>query len=248
MSYSLFLDDIRTIDTVYPKTDIDFVIVRSYDACITYIRENGLPEFMSFDNDLGEDENRDVLPDGYAVAKWLVYESGFDLTGFKFNVHSANPVAKDQIEGLLNNYMKFIREKQNSLEVLLEDFSNRYKKTKTNVKTKVKTDISFKERARLGMEMISKQRPFTLEEMREQARQVWEQSHRPFTLSQKRAQALSVKMDSVSRNTKIIIGTNNHNLDNAIKYNLRMYFPKFSEEQINEGLIKIYSIYNESVI
>jgi len=66
-----------------------------------------LPEFMSFDNDLGEDENKTVLPDGYAVTKWLVYDSGLDLTNFKFKVHSANPVAKNQIEGLLNNYIKF---------------------------------------------------------------------------------------------------------------------------------------------
>lgn len=111
MSYKLFLDDIRTIDMVYHAMDNDFVIVRSYDACIAYIKENGLPAFMSFDNDLGEDESKNVLPDGYAVAKWLVYESGFDLTNFKFNVHSANPVAKKQIESLLNNYMKFISAK-----------------------------------------------------------------------------------------------------------------------------------------
>jgi hypothetical protein len=108
MIYNLFLDDIRTVDMVYPATDINFVIVRSYATCIAYIKENGLPEFMTFDNDLGEDENKNLLPDGYAVAKWLVYESGLDLTDYKFNVHSANPIAKKQIEGLLNNYMKFI--------------------------------------------------------------------------------------------------------------------------------------------
>lgn len=107
MAYKLFLDDIRTIDMVYQGMDNDFVVVRSYDDCITYIIENGLPEFMSFDNDLGEDENKTVLPDGYAIAKWLVYESGLDLTNFKFKVHSANPVAKIQIESLLNNYIKF---------------------------------------------------------------------------------------------------------------------------------------------
>jgi hypothetical protein len=112
MKYNLFLDDIRTVDMVYPAIDVYFVIVRSYDACIAYIKENGLPEFMSFDNDLGEDENKIVLPDGYAVAKWLVYKSGLDLTNFKFKVHSANPVAKDQIEGLLNNYKKFLKQNE----------------------------------------------------------------------------------------------------------------------------------------
>ena len=111
MSYNLFLDDIRTVDMVYPATDINFVIVRSYDACIAYIKENGLPEFMTFDNDLGEDENKNLLPDGYAVAKWLVYESGLDLTDFKFNVHSGSAVDKGRIESLLNNHIRLIREK-----------------------------------------------------------------------------------------------------------------------------------------
>ena len=35
---------------------------------------NGLPNFISFDNDLGLDGNEEVAPDGYACAKWLVYE------------------------------------------------------------------------------------------------------------------------------------------------------------------------------
>ena len=69
---------------------------------------NKIPSFISFDNDLGENENG-ILPDGYACAKWLVYESGLDLSKLKFNVHSANPIAKLQIESLLKNYLKFIR-------------------------------------------------------------------------------------------------------------------------------------------
>jgi hypothetical protein len=69
-----------------------------------------LPHFISFDNDLGLDENGEVAPDGYAAAKWLVYESGLDLVNLKFNVHSANPVAAKQIEGLLNNYIKHLKQ------------------------------------------------------------------------------------------------------------------------------------------
>jgi hypothetical protein len=69
---------------------------------------NGLPEFISFDNDLGEDHNGELLPDGYACTKWLVYVSGLDLRNLKFYVHSANPVAKVQIQSLLTNYIKFL--------------------------------------------------------------------------------------------------------------------------------------------
>ncbi len=106
----LFLDDIRTVDMVYDPSEIpNFDVVRSYDAFVTYIKKNGLPEYISFDNDLGLNEDGVVLPDGYAATKWLVYESGLDLIDLKFKVHSANPVAAEQIRGLLNNYQKFLR-------------------------------------------------------------------------------------------------------------------------------------------
>lgn len=108
----LFLDDIRTIDMIYDKsTVIEFDIVRSYDAFVNFIEKNGLPDFISFDNDLGLSENGEVAPDGLAAAKWLVYESGCDLRNLKFKVHSANPVAAEQIRGLLNNYIKFLNSK-----------------------------------------------------------------------------------------------------------------------------------------
>ncbi len=108
----LFLDDIREIDMVYDKSmENEFDIVRSYKDFIKYIESKGLPEFISFDNDLGLDEHNDIAPDGYAAAKWLVYESGLDLKNLTFKVHSANPVAAEQIKGLLNNYINFLNKK-----------------------------------------------------------------------------------------------------------------------------------------
>lgn len=108
----LFLDDIRTIEMVYDKSmESEFDIVRTYEDFVDYIKSNGLPEFISFDNDLGLDLNGQVAPDGYAAAKWLVYESGCDLTNFRFAVHSANPVAAKQIHGLLTNYIRHLKEK-----------------------------------------------------------------------------------------------------------------------------------------
>lgn len=107
----LFLDDIRSIDMVYDKSrESEFDIVRTYDDFVAYIVKNGLPDFISFDNDLGLDINGEVAPDGYAAAKWLVYESGLNLINLKFNVHSANPVAAKQIEGLLTNYINHLKE------------------------------------------------------------------------------------------------------------------------------------------
>ncbi len=86
----------------------EFDIVRNYKDFVNYIEKNGLPNFISFDNDLGLDESGEVDPDGYAAAKWLVYQSGLNLRNLKFKVHSANPVAAEQIRGLLNNYIKHL--------------------------------------------------------------------------------------------------------------------------------------------
>ena len=115
MTYKLFLDDIRDVKMVYKNlTDEDFVIVRNFKDFKQVIIENGLPELISFDNDLGLDENENIAEDGYAAAKWLVYESGIDLRNLKFNVHSANPVAAQQIQGLLDNYIRFLKSSNNN--------------------------------------------------------------------------------------------------------------------------------------
>lgn len=106
----LFLDDLRTIQMVYPTAEVDeFVVVRSYMSFIAYIQAHGLPDSISFDNDLGLDKEGTLAPDGYAAAKWLVYDSGLDLTNLSYHVHSANPVAAEQIRGLLNNYIRFLK-------------------------------------------------------------------------------------------------------------------------------------------
>lgn len=108
--YNLFLDDLRTVAMVYQKPeDYNFVVVRSYHDFVTYIQQHGLPQFISFDNDLGLGPDGLVAPDGYDAAKWLVYESGLDLSNLAYYVHSANPVAAEQIRGLLENYLKHLQ-------------------------------------------------------------------------------------------------------------------------------------------
>ena len=90
-------------------TNEDFVIVRNFNDFKQVIIEKGLPELISFENDLGLDENGNVAEDGHAASKWLVYKSRLDLRNLKFNVHSANPVAAQQIKGLLDNYIKHLK-------------------------------------------------------------------------------------------------------------------------------------------
>jgi len=73
--------------------------VYNYADFVEYITQNGLPDFISFDHDLGEDES------GYDCAKYLVeYCIEHNLQLPKFSVHSQNPVGKENIERLLNNF------------------------------------------------------------------------------------------------------------------------------------------------
>lgn len=58
VSYNLFLDDLRHVKMVYPdREESEFVIVRDYQDFVNTIQRNGLPCFISFDNDLGLLEN-----------------------------------------------------------------------------------------------------------------------------------------------------------------------------------------------
>jgi len=95
-----YLDDERT-----PKTDHDWIVVRSYAEAVSYVKQNGIPDYCSFDHDLGTEES------GYDFVKWLVEE---DITrrhpfppNFEWNVHSANPVGRTNIDSYLISYFDF---------------------------------------------------------------------------------------------------------------------------------------------
>ena len=118
--YKLFLDDER-----FPKTD-DWVIVRSFEEFKDTIMKKGIPAEISFDHDLGSGNFRWKIsvflkklfgkkfeqfpPNGYDCAKWLINDMQFDLRKISINVHSANPVGKDNIEGLVKSWIKFLNE------------------------------------------------------------------------------------------------------------------------------------------
>src|SRR5690554_3429129 len=90
----LYLDDIRSIP-------FDFIGVRSYSEFVNFIEQNGLPDFISFDHDLGLEES------GFDCAKWLVnYCLDYQRKLPEFVVHSKNPVGKENIESLLNHFKK----------------------------------------------------------------------------------------------------------------------------------------------
>jgi hypothetical protein len=96
--YKLYLDDER-----FPKLSNDWVIVRNFEEFKQMILDKGLPKEISFDHDLG-----DGIPTGFDCVKWMVHEMKYDLRNVNINVHSANPVGKDNIEGLIKSWNKFL--------------------------------------------------------------------------------------------------------------------------------------------
>ena len=93
----LYLDDIRV-----PQTE-GWDIVRNYDEFVFWVRLNGVPDEVSFDHDLGDDN----VKTGYDCAKWLgQYCIEKNIPFPKWNVHSANPVGKANIEAYIQNVIK----------------------------------------------------------------------------------------------------------------------------------------------
>jgi len=101
----MYLDDIRNPEFKYDK------IVRSYAEAVDFVKQNGIPQFISFDHDLGCDINGKLEKSGFDFAKWLVecdIENIYKFPkNFEFKVHSANPIGKNNIESLLYNYIEF---------------------------------------------------------------------------------------------------------------------------------------------
>jgi len=85
-------------DDLFSKYDIDFIWVKNFEEFTDYILKNGIPEFVSFDHDLGKG-----LRKGLDCAQWLqeyCRKSGQPFP--KYFVHSANPNGRREIEALLS--------------------------------------------------------------------------------------------------------------------------------------------------
>lgn len=105
--YKLFIDDLRDAEKYYPGEG--FIVVRSCGDAISYVQSHGLPQFVSFDHDLGDTES-EVEQTGYTFAKYLI-EYMFDNNikePFQYYVHSANPVGLKNIVSYLENGFKHL--------------------------------------------------------------------------------------------------------------------------------------------
>lgn len=127
----LFLDDIRDpldkesnwlVFSPIPLDELKEVVwVKSYVQFTDWIKKNGLPDGICFDHDLADchydisqnweqyyDQHRDFKEyTGYDCAIWLInYCQDNNLKLPLWNIQSMNPVGKENINSLLNNYLK----------------------------------------------------------------------------------------------------------------------------------------------
>ena len=131
MKKLLWLDDRRNpsdgnwIEIYSPiATPFEYIWIKSYREFVDWIEKNGLPDAISFDHDLGKELSLNAIKNGmskkdarklkqeektgYDCAKWLVNYCIDNNTKLPiWGVHSANPVGKDNINGLLNSFIKF---------------------------------------------------------------------------------------------------------------------------------------------
>ena len=129
----LFLDDIRQPSDAFEHTqqtmflEKKWEVVTNYNEFIEWITKNGLPDFISFDHDLADmhyttyhlstndekskewqDAQLHIEKTGYECAKWLIdycLDNNFDCP--KFYCHSMNPVGKDKINCLLEQFSNY---------------------------------------------------------------------------------------------------------------------------------------------
>jgi hypothetical protein len=115
----MFLDDVRQ-----PPEDvfgiIPWIVIRNVRDGITMITYAGWPTEVSFDHDLGPNE-----PSGMDFAKFLVEEDLDHDTmpeNFTYKLHSSNPPGRDNIDGLLGQYLK-LRKSGPALQMLKNEIN-----------------------------------------------------------------------------------------------------------------------------
>ena len=98
MAYKLFIDDLRD-----PVTN-DWKVARSSAEAKDIVVEFGIPNEIAFDHDLGGDDTSIVF------INWLINEMlDEDLKlpeGFKFSIHSMNPIGVENIKSLMAGVVK----------------------------------------------------------------------------------------------------------------------------------------------
>jgi hypothetical protein len=103
MNWKLFLDDER----FPPDNGDEWLIARNFNEALLLVLDHGLPSYISFDHDLGQELS------GYDFAKWFadyVILNDKDLPEtFDYYVHSMNPVGAENIRKYMENFFEHYR-------------------------------------------------------------------------------------------------------------------------------------------
>ncbi len=98
--WKLWLDDqYDDCETPFRHPPQDFISAKSSKEAITLTRLFGIPEFISFDHDLGDGD------DAMVYINWLT-DNLYDAVVPEYVVHSANPVGKDNIISKMDSWKK----------------------------------------------------------------------------------------------------------------------------------------------
>lgn len=114
MTYHLFIDDERDPNDVtwaenlteqYMYNVYDWIIARNWYEVEDIILTYGMPNLISFDHDLGENEKT-----GYEISQRIcemIMDGKEELPkDFSFLVHSKNPVGAENIRSYMNNFIE----------------------------------------------------------------------------------------------------------------------------------------------
>lgn len=110
----IWLDDVRNpnedVWSNYIRknigTNFEIIWVKNYNDFTSYINENGLPDFISFDHDLGDTSENEKT--GYDCAKAVVdYCINRNIDIPMFYIHSNNPAGAANIMHYMLNYHDF---------------------------------------------------------------------------------------------------------------------------------------------
>jgi hypothetical protein len=101
MTYRMFIDDER-----FPPNDgKEWVIVRSSYEAMAMVADRGVPNFISYDHDLGEKDTSIIF------IHWMMYlylDGDISVFPTEFAVHSQNPVGARNITALLLNFIETV--------------------------------------------------------------------------------------------------------------------------------------------
>lgn len=96
MTWNLYIDDLR-----FPPADRDWLVCRSTQEALERVAAMGMPQFISFDHDLGESDTTMVFLRRLVNEVWDGTTSPPDYV-----IHSANPVGSQNIRSFMESWRK----------------------------------------------------------------------------------------------------------------------------------------------